>query len=86
MKTTIDIRDELLRRAKRHAQRTGRTLQAVVERGLRLVLEGQGAAKPRYRWRDLSVGEPGDPNPFEKYTWAEILEMAYGRPFRDDRG
>ena len=43
-------------------------------------------AKFRYRWRDLSVGEPGDPNPFEKHTWAEILEMSYGCPPWDDRG
>ena len=86
MKVAIDIHDELLRRAKRHARRTGQTLRAVVESGLRLMLAGQGTAKPRYRWRNLSAGEPGDPNPFEKYTWAEILEMSYGRPFRDDRG
>lgn len=89
MKVTIDIYDELLQRAKRHARRTSQTLRAVVESGLRLALAEQGTAKPRYRWRNLGAGEPGDPNPFEKYTWAEVLEMAYGRPFRpsrDDRG
>lgn len=90
MKTTIDIHDELLRRSKRHAQRTGRTLRAVVESGLRLALEEQRTAKqqrtakPRYRWKNLSVGKPGDPNPFEKYTWEEILEISHARP-RDDR-
>ena len=90
MKTTIDIRDELLRRAKRHAQRTGQTLRAVVESGLRLVLEEQRAeeqqrtAKPHYRWKNLSVGKPGDPNPFEKYTWEAMLEISHAYP-RDDR-
>lgn len=79
MKTTIDIHDELLRRAKRHARQTGQTLRAVVESGLRMTLERRETAKPRYRWKNLSVGEPGDPNPFEKYTWAEILEMSYDR-------
>lgn len=79
MNTAIDIRDELLRRAKRHARQTGRTLRAVVESGLRLALESRESAKPRCRWKDLSVGEPGEPNPFEKYTWAEILEMSYDR-------
>ena len=47
MKITIDIQDELLRRA--------------------------------HRWKDLSVGEPGDPNPFERYTWAEMLALSYDR-------
>ena len=90
MKTTIDIHDELLRRAKRHAQRTSQTLRAVVESGLRLVLEEQRTtnrqrtAKPRYRWKNLSVGRPGDPNPFEKYTWEEVLAISHARP-RDDR-
>lgn len=79
MKTTIDIHDELLRRAKRHAQKTGRTLRAVVEDGLRMALKKRETGQPRHRWKDLSVGEPGDPNPFEKYTWAEMLEMSYDR-------
>ena len=39
MKTTLDISDELLARAKRHAKKTGRPLRAVVEEGLRLALE-----------------------------------------------
>lgn len=79
MKTTIDIHDELFRRAKRHAQKTGRTLRAVVEDGLRMALEKRETEQPRHRWKDLSVGKPGGPNPFEKYTWAEMLEMSYDR-------
>ena len=38
MKTTLDIQDELLVRAKRHARNTGRPLRAVVEEGLCHVL------------------------------------------------
>lgn len=79
MKITIDIHDELLRRAERRARRTGRTLRAVVEDGLRMTLGKRETETSRYRWEDLSVGEPGDPNPFEKYTWAEMLEMSYCR-------
>lgn len=74
VKTTIDVHDELLKRAKRHAKETGQTLRAVIEEGLRLVLE-----KPPptgYKLPDLRVGNPDDPNPFEKYTFAEILEMS----------
>ncbi len=79
MKTTIDIHDELLLRAKRHARQTGRTLREIVESGLRMALGKRETPAPRHCWQDLSVGEPGEPNPFEKYTWAEMLEMSYDR-------
>ena len=38
MRTTVDIPDELLRRAKSEAALTGRKLKDLVEAGLRLVL------------------------------------------------
>ena len=38
MKTTIDIQDELLARAEQYARDSGRSLDAVVEEGLRQVL------------------------------------------------
>ena len=46
MKTTIDIHDELLARAKRRARRTGRSLRSVVEEGLRDVLAGGASPSP----------------------------------------
>ena len=76
VKTTVDVHDELLKRAKRHARETGQTLRAVIEEGLRLVLE-----KPPptgYKLPDLRVGNPGDPNPLEHLTWDEMLELMYG--------
>ncbi len=39
MEITIEVDDELLRRAKRHAHRIGSTLSAVIEDGLRHVLD-----------------------------------------------
>jgi len=39
MRTTVDIPDELFRRAKVEAAQHGRTLKDLVEEGLRLVLE-----------------------------------------------
>ena len=74
VKTTVEVHDELLKRAKRHAAETGQTLRAVIEEGLRLVLE-----KPQvsgYKLPDLSVGDPNGPNPFEKFTFAEMLELS----------
>ena len=38
MRTTVDIPDELLRRAKSEAALSGRKLKDLVEEGLRLVL------------------------------------------------
>ena len=76
MKTTIDVQDELLARAKRHARQTGRPLRAVVEEGLRLVL----AAPPRagYKLPDLSVGDSGRRDPLEQYSWSDLRSIIYG--------
>ena len=76
MKTRIDIHDELLARAKRHAKATGRPLRAVVEEGLRHVLAKDESADP-YRVRDLSVGAPGGQDPLESYSWPDLREMIY---------
>jgi len=43
MRTTVDIPDELLRRAKSEAALHGRKLKGLVEEGLRLVVEKQKA-------------------------------------------
>ena len=75
VKTTVEVHDELLKRAKRHAKDTGQTLRCVIEEGLRLVLE-QPPPPTGYKLPDLSVGDPDGPNPFEKYTFAEMLELS----------
>ena len=76
MKTTLDIHDELLIRAKRHAKETGRPLRAVVEEGLRQVLAGP-FPRSTYRLPDLRVGNPNDPNPLEHLSWAELRDLIY---------
>ncbi len=79
MKTTLDIHDELLARAKRRARVQGRSLRALVEDGLRLVL-----APPRtrrsYSMPDLREGDPQAPDPLERYSWPELRELIYGDP------
>ncbi|MYA19423.1 MAG: DUF2191 domain-containing protein [Chloroflexi bacterium] len=79
MKTTLDIQDELLLRAKRHARQTGRPLRAVVEEGLRQVLSPT-PPRPRYQLPDLSVGRAGDSDPLEAYSWQDLREIIYGEP------
>lgn len=80
MKTTVDIQDELLARAKTHARSTGRTLRAVIEEGLRSVLSAP-IPEPGYELPDLSVGDPDAEDPLEGYSWPELRELIYG-----DRG
>ena len=79
MKTTLDIHDELLTRAKRHAKETGRPLRAVVEDGLRRVLASE---RPRggYTLSDLRAGDPEAADPLERFSWPELREMIYGDP------
>ena len=79
MKTTIEIHDELLARAKRFAQETGGTLRSLVEEGLRLVLSAP-ASSQSYRLPDLSVGDPTDDDPLEAYSWQDLSEMIYEHP------
>lgn len=79
MKTTVDIHDELLVRAKRHARETGQPLRAVMEEGLRRVLSAPASAQS-YRLPDLSIGDPTDTDPLEAYSWQDLSEAIYEHP------
>lgn len=81
MKTTLDIQDELLARAKRYAHRTGRPLRAVVEEGLRRALAADAVVRP-YVLPDHSVGEVGGIDPLEAYSWQDLRGAIYGEPER----
>ena len=77
MKTTVEIADALMRRAKRMARSEGTTLRALIEEGLRRVLEDETSPRP-FRLEDRSVGRPGDPNPLESLTWQDLRDEIYG--------
>jgi hypothetical protein len=74
MKTTIDISDPLLAKARKLAAREGTTLRAIVERGLQQVLTEK--RKP-YRMRDASVGGEGLRAGLADAGWDEIRRLAY---------
>lgn len=78
MKTTLDIQDALLERAKRHAKRVRRPLRAIVEEGLRHVLSNRAAAA--YTLPDASVGDPNAADPLERLSWQDLREEIYGQP------
>ena len=77
MKTTIDVHDDLLERAKRHAKSTGRPLRSIVEEGLRRVLSASDEGKP-YRMPDHRVGDPDAEDPLDGFSWPELRETIYG--------
>ena len=77
MKTTVEIPDALLDRARKHARRTGRPVRALIEEGLRLVLQSSSATTS-YRLPDRSVGAAGGPNPLESMSWQDLRDEVYG--------
>lgn len=77
MKTTVEIADALLARAKRQAKRTGRPLRALVEEGLRRVLADE-PAQSAYELPDRSAGDPDAPNPLAALSWQDLRDEIYG--------
>jgi len=77
MKTTVEISDALLARAKRHARAVGRPLRAVIEDGLRQVLDAS-AGPTKYTLPDRSVGTAGKPDPLESWSWQDLRDEIYG--------
>lgn len=78
VKTTVDVSDALLKRAKRRAKLQGRTLRALIEEGLRRVLDEPNDRSAPYVLPDRSVGDPKAEDPLARRTWAEIRDDIYG--------
>ena len=76
MKTTIEISDALLEAAKRYAGGRGTTLRALVEEGLRNVLDDSGATGG-FTLRDASVGGKGLRPDVREGGWERIAELTY---------
>ncbi len=76
MKTTVEINDTLLDRARLRAKETGQPLRAVIEDGLRQLL-AKPLPKTRYKMEDCRYGNPEDPDPMRNLTWEEIRDIIY---------
>jgi Arc/MetJ family transcription regulator len=76
MKTTIEIADDLLARAKQLGRREGKTLRALVEDGLRQVLKSdrRGAAK---RVKAVVFRKGGLSREFADAPWAVLRDEIY---------
>lgn len=76
MKTSIEISDPLLKRARALAARDGRTLRDLVEAGLRLVI-ARDEKRASFRLRDASTGGRGLKQGLQYDDWGKILEASY---------
>ena len=75
MKTTVDLPDELLVAAKKHAVETRSTLRALIERGLRHELRGPGGRgsrpRARIRWVTVDGGLPPGADPADRASMSD---------------
>lgn len=75
MKTTIELSDALATRAREVARQEGTTLRALVEDGLRQVLEAR--RQPRFELRDAAVDGRGLQPEFRDGGWDRIRDALY---------
>ena len=75
-KTTIDLSDDLARKAKALAVRRGTTLRALIEQGLRQVMREERRTT-EFTLREASVQGRGLQRAFKDKNWTDIREAAY---------
>ncbi len=76
MKTTIEISDSLLLKAKRLASAQGLTLRSLTEEGLKKVIEERSARKT-YKARPVTFNGNGLSKEFQGSTWERIRDASY---------
>ena len=76
MKTTLEISDNLLRRAKERAREENLTLRDLVEEGLEMALSSREKQKP-YKARPVVFKGEGLSPEFQNASWARIRDAAY---------
>lgn len=76
MKTTIEISDPLLRNARKLAEREGVTLRALVERGLRRVMDDATPRAP-FKLRRASFKGKGLKEDARGAPWDRLRDLAY---------
>ena len=76
MKTTVEIQDGLLKAARKVAAEEDTTVRALMEEGLRRVVE-QRQATHRFRLRQASFGEGGLRPDVREGSWEPIRDLVY---------
>ncbi len=77
MKTTIELPDALMEEARRVANERGCTLKALMEAGLRRVIEEQPASRRPFKWRRRHVDGEGLHPELADADWSEIRTLIY---------
>jgi hypothetical protein len=76
MKTTVEISDTLLREARDVAARRGMTLRAIIEQGLRRVIDEARRPKP-FKLRKVGFGGTGLQPEFKDASWEQLRDTIY---------
>lgn len=76
MKTTIEIADPLMREARKVAADQGTTLRALVEQGLRRVID-ERKEKPPFKLQLVTSGGQGLRPELKNAGWDEIRDLIY---------
>ena len=77
MKTTVEIPDDLLDKAKQVAATENVTLRSLIEEGLRWVLARRGKRSQRFTLRDAGVTGGGIREGLTEGDWNEIRDLTY---------
>ncbi len=78
MRTTIEINEALARQVRALMAERKTTLRALVEEGLRRIVEESRAAEP-FRLRDASTGEGGLAEGVDDASWDTFSRFLYPR-------
>lgn len=76
MKTTVEIPDELMKKAKALAARRGTSLRSIIERGIRTTLSEE-RRRVQYELPERSVNGMGLQTGFKRGEWADIRNAVY---------
>lgn len=76
MKTTVEISDDVLEKARRVAAREKTTLRSLIEEGLRLVLASR-RRKERFVLRDSGVDGRGTQAGIDEGDWDQVRDLIY---------
>jgi hypothetical protein len=82
MKTTVDIADALFESTRRLAVQRGTTMRALIEEGLRAVLQAHRSLPRQFALRDASVGGSGLVDGVDLGDWTQIRALIYDESAR----
>lgn len=77
MKTTVEISDALLDQARRQAAREGSSVRALIEEGLRKVLDERILNAGQFQLRKVTFGGAGLQAALADAPWDTVRDMIY---------